>query len=136
MTDALAKALADALIADPEALDALSAALAPHVKKHMEPSPPKILTTTQAARRAGLHERTIRRALDAQTLNGYTVAGRWRVQRDDLDIWVAAGAPTSMMAAVGNARRGRTQTEGAAAIRGELESRARALRDISGRVDG
>ena len=76
------------------------------------------LTTAQAAQRAGVHERTIRRALAAGTLTGLTVAGRWRIDADDLDAWLTVGAPTSMTPTHHNGRSRRGVTAGAAAIAG------------------
>jgi len=93
-------ALVAAVIADPDALDQLAAALAPRLAAAVaDATIAGALMTGQAARRAGLHERTIRRALAAGTLRGHTVAGRWRVAPDDLDAWVERGAPTSAVPA-------------------------------------
>ena len=76
------------------------------------------LTTAQAAQHAGLHERTIRRALGAGMLKGHNVAGRWRVERDSLTAWLEAGAPTSAPQTHDNGRPRRQPTTGTAAIAG------------------
>ena len=107
----MAAALVAAVIADPDALDQLAAALAPRLAVMVaDATTAGALTTGQAARRAGLHDRTIRRALAARTLRGQTVAGRWRVDPDDLDAWLERGAPTSTVPAhaAGRARSGTT----------------------------
>ena len=75
-------------------------------------------TTAQAAERAGVHERTVRRALGAGTLTGHTIAGRWRIKADDLAAWLAVGAPTSASPTGDNGRPRRGVTTGADAIAG------------------
>lgn len=116
-TPPLSAALVQALVVDDEALEQLAAALAPHLVV-VAPAITGPLTTGQAAERAGLHERTIRRALAAGTLAGRTVAGRWRIELDDLAAWLEVGAPTSATPAMHNGRPPRGATAGADAIAG------------------
>jgi len=114
---AITSALIADLIADPDALEQLAAALAPRlaaVSPNVDDNAG--LTTAQAARRAGVHERTIRRALTAGTLRGHVVANRWRIQPDDLAAWLGAGAPTSTTPTHTNGRARRGATAGADAI--------------------
>lgn len=113
-------ALVDALTADPNALHALAAALAPHLAEQDDATPATgDLTAGQAAHRAGVHDRTIRRALTAGLLPGHTIAGRWRINPDDLAVWLRSGAPTSATPTHRNGRPLRTgTTAGAAAIEG------------------
>jgi excisionase family DNA binding protein len=67
-----------------------------------------------------VHERTIRRALAAGTLTGHTVAGRWRIEPDDLERWLSNGAPTTATPTNSTGRLGRKAgaTAGADAIAG------------------
>lgn len=53
---------------------------------------PVWLNTAQAARRAGRHVITVRRALEAAELHGAqrTTGGRWRIHVDCLDAWAAS----------------------------------------------
>ena len=96
MSAPLSVALVEALASNPDALDQLAAALAPLLAAREDAAlPTGALTTGQAATSAGVHERTIRRALAAGTLNGHTIAGRWRIDLNDLADWLHAGAPTS-----------------------------------------
>jgi len=113
-------ALVAAVIADPDALDQLAAALAPRLTAVVaDATIATALTTGQAARRADVHDRTIRRALAAGTLRGHTVAGRWRVDPDDLDAWLERGAPTSTVPAHAAGRaRSSTSLAGVDAISG------------------
>jgi excisionase family DNA binding protein len=113
-------ALVAALCADPDALDQLATALAPRLasRSAVDTTSSPDLTPTQAARHAGVHDRTIRRALAAGTLRGRTVAGRWRVAPDDLDAWLDAGAPTSTTQTHHNGRPRRTTAAGVDAIAG------------------
>lgn len=48
------------------------------------------LDTSQAAARAGRHDVTVRRALEAKQLHGGQpkAGARWRIHRDCLDAWV------------------------------------------------
>lgn len=114
-------AIVDAFLADldDQALDRLAELLAPRLASRAA-APTGPLTTRQAAQRAGVHERTIRRALAAGTLAGQTIAGRWRIDVGDVDTWLAVGAPTCSPTAEGCGRRRRQTgpTDGAAAIRG------------------
>lgn len=114
----LAHALIDALASDPDALDQLAAALAPRLTAVSPTTDGEALTTAHAARRAGLHERTIRRALAAGTLAGYVIAGRWRIEEESLDLWLRHGAPTSTTATHGNGRARHGASAGADAIAG------------------
>ena len=116
VTDAFVAAILD----DPAALDQLAEALAPRIAAVSTVVDTSAgLTTARAATRAGLHERTIRRALAAGTLTGQTIAGRWRIDADDLDQWLKVGAPTSvaLMDTTGRAR-ATGATAGADAIAG------------------
>ena len=110
-------ALIDAVASDPDALDQLAAALAPRLAAVTDVTVGP-LTTAQAAQCAGLHERTIRRALAAGTLAGCTIAGRWRIEPDELDAWLSVGAPTSTTPTSRNGRPCRGATAGADAIAG------------------
>lgn len=115
----LVVALIDALASDPDALDQLAAALAPRLTAVVSATADSgSLTTTEAARRASLHERTIRRALAAGTLEGYTVAGRWRIEPHTLDDWLRVGAPTSATPTHSNGRARHGTSAGADAIAG------------------
>jgi excisionase family DNA binding protein len=53
-----------------------------------------LLSTCEAARAAGVHPETVRRAIKAGALRtaGY-VGNRPRMRRADVDAWVAGGAP-------------------------------------------
>jgi len=58
------------------------------------------LSPAQAAEHAGVHRRTIYRALAAGALCGGRVAttkrgSRWRIRLEDVDAWIEAGAPTT-----------------------------------------
>ena len=113
-------AIVAALLAelDDAGLDELARRLAPRLAAVSSISDRSGLTTAQAAQRAGLHERTIRRALAARTLDGATVAGRWRIDPDALAAWLDTGAPTSALPIGTNGRRHRGATTGADAIAG------------------
>ena len=114
----LADALVDELLADAAALDRIAEALGPRIAGHAKPRDAP-LTTREAAEHATVHERTIRRALAAGTLRGRTVAGRWRIAREDVAAWLDAGAPTSATVTHSNGRpRARTAGRGADAIAG------------------
>jgi excisionase family DNA binding protein len=115
----LVTAFIDGIAADAAALDRLAAALAPRIAAQASVRHDGALTTRQAAQHVGLHERTVRRALSAGTLNGHSVAGRWRIEPESLEEWLKVGAPTSTTPTHhnGRARRnGAGATEGAAAI--------------------
>jgi excisionase family DNA binding protein len=118
MSDLVA-ALIDTIAADAAALDRLATALGPRLTAQQASAHHVTLTTSQAAQHAGLHERTVRRALSAGTLSGHTVAGRWRIEPESLDEWLRVGAPTSTTPTHHNGRsrrNGASATEGAAAI--------------------
>jgi excisionase family DNA binding protein len=105
---------------DDDGLDELARLLAPRLAAVSEICDRNtMLTTARAAQRAGLHERSIRRALAAGTLAGHTIAGRWRITPDDLDNWLELGAPTSTTSTHDNGRaQHRGTTTGADAIAG------------------
>ena len=125
MNPPFSAALVEAVIADPAALDQLAAALAPRLAVVAPATTGVALSTAQAAQRAGLHERSIRRALAARTLPGRVIAGRWRVDPDDVDAWLAIGAPTSTTPTHANGRRRHGgATAGTAAIAGLSERAA------------
>ncbi len=119
MNEPISAALVAAVLDDSDALDKLAAALGPRLAAVTTTGDnPAGLTTAQAAQRAGLHERTIRRALAAGTLAGRTVAGRWRIDPESLDEWLSVGAPTSTAPTHHNGRGKATATAGADAISG------------------
>lgn len=112
---------------DDDSLDQLAQRLAPRlatVTACHGSGDSEALTTAQAARRAGVSTRTVRRALSADTLEGHTVAGRWRIEVQSLDQWLRLGAPTSATPTHANGRRGHGATAGADAIAGLTERAA------------
>ncbi len=118
-------ALVEAIVSDPEALDELAAALAPRLERRAPVRGAAALTPAGAGAIAGLHARTIRRALAAGMLRGSLLAGRWRIDPEDLDEWLAAGAPTAPAPRVdagGRSQRARSSSLGADAIAGRLDS--------------
>lgn len=114
-------AIVAALLAelDDDSLDELARRLAPRLAA-VSPlnDSSRALTAAQAAQRASLHDRTIRRALAAGTLAGHVIAGRWRIAPDDLASWLAVGAPTSATPTHDNGRAQRCVTAGVDAIAG------------------
>lgn len=93
------------LIADPDALDLLAVAFDLRAATRATAGASnERLTTATAAAIAGLHVRTIRRALDAGTLRGEKRAGRWQIEPADLDVWLARGAPTAAERSMTNGR--------------------------------
>lgn len=66
-----------------------------HGEQHTEQHMGNPLSPEQAAKRAGLSRWTISRALQAGKLRGIRDnRGRWRVETDDLDAWLAEHPPT------------------------------------------
>lgn len=111
--------LADALAANAPAVERIAAAVMPLLAGTMRATSGP-LTPATAAPIAGLHPRTIRRALDAGILRGEKHAGRWQMEPEDIAAWRALGSPTSSAQAVASLRRhgGRSATKGADAIAG------------------
>jgi excisionase family DNA binding protein len=116
--------IATALLAelDDDSLDQLARRLAPRLAAVSPVSDRNHdLTTAQAAQRAGVHERTVRRALAAGRLAGHTIAGRWRIEPNDFNAWLKVGAPTRATPTQHNGRHGNGATAGVNAIAGRKE---------------
>lgn len=117
----ISAAVLNEIIADPVALDRLALALdARAAARSTSAIRDVLLTPASAAAIAGLHERTIRRALAAGTLRGSKRAGRWRIELTDLEAWIANGAPTARTESItiGRPRRNPAGLKGAEAIAG------------------
>ena len=65
-----------------------------HGEQHSGPHMSSTLSPEQAAQRVGLSRWTVSRALQAGRLRGVRDnRGRWRIEVEDLDAWLAAQAP-------------------------------------------
>jgi len=53
----------------------------------------EFLSPPQAAEIAGVHDDTIRRAIEFGLLKALKVGRTWAIRRDDLQIWIDAGMP-------------------------------------------
>lgn len=94
---ALATVTLDARALDelgPHTIDRLAERVAERLIAQRAADAAPLLTTAQAARAAGVHPETARRAIKAGVLRtaGY-VGNRPRMRREDVDAWVAGGSP-------------------------------------------
>jgi excisionase family DNA binding protein len=78
----------------PQTLDRLAELVAERLLEQRAAGAAPLLSTREAARVAGVHPDTVRRAIKAGALRtaGY-VGNRPRMRRVDVDAWVAGGAP-------------------------------------------
>jgi excisionase family DNA binding protein len=78
----------------PQTLDRLAELVAERLLEQRAAGAEPLLSTRDAARVAGVHPDTVRRAIKAGALGtaGY-VGNRPRMRRADVDAWVAGGAP-------------------------------------------
>jgi excisionase family DNA binding protein len=78
----------------PQTLDRLAELVAERLIEQRAAGAEPLLSTREAARAAGVHPETVRRAIKAGALRtaGY-VGNRPRMRRPDVDAWVAGGAP-------------------------------------------
>jgi excisionase family DNA binding protein len=78
----------------PQTLDRLAELVAERLTEQRAAGAEPLLSTREAARVAGVHPDTVRRAIKAGALRtaGY-VGNRPRMRRADVDAWVAGGAP-------------------------------------------
>jgi hypothetical protein len=117
----LIDALADALAANAHAVERIANAVMPLLAGPTRATSGP-LTPTTAAPIAGLHPRTIRRALQAGLLRGEKHAGRWQIEPEDFAAWRAIGSPTASVRAMPRIRAragGSRATMGADAIAGK-----------------
>lgn len=77
----------------PQTLDRLAALVAARLIEQRAAGAEPLLSTPEAAKAAGVHSETVRRAIKAGALRtvGY-VGNRPRMRRADVDAWVAGGA--------------------------------------------
>lgn len=76
-------------LADDLDLDALADLVAPLVAARLAAgAPAELLTPAEAARRAGVHAETIRRAIRSGALSASRVGRSLRVSPEDLDAWL------------------------------------------------
>jgi excisionase family DNA binding protein len=78
----------------PQTIDRLAELVAERLIEQRAAGAEPLLNTSEAARAAGVHPETVRRAIKAGALQtvGY-VGNRPRMRRTDVDAWVAGGAP-------------------------------------------
>ena len=78
----------------PQTIDRLAELVAERLIEQRVAGAEPLLSTREAARVAGVHPETVRRAIKAGALGtaGY-VGNRPRMRRTDVDAWVAGGAP-------------------------------------------
>lgn len=78
----------------PQTIDRLAELVALRLVEQRAAGAEPLLSTPEAARAAGVHPETVRRAIKAGALRtaGY-VGNRPRIRRADVDAWVAGGAP-------------------------------------------
>jgi excisionase family DNA binding protein len=79
----------------PQTIDRLAELVAERLIEQRAAGAEPLLNTGEAAKAAGVHPETVRRAIKAGALRtvGY-VGNRPRMRRADVDAWVAGGAPT------------------------------------------
>lgn len=53
----------------------------------------ELLSPPQAAEIAGVHDDTVRRAIEFGLLKALKVGRTWAIQREDLQTWIDAGKP-------------------------------------------
>jgi excisionase family DNA binding protein len=78
----------------PQTIDRLAELVAARLVEQRAAGAEPLLSTAEAARVAGVHPETVRRAIKAGALGtaGF-VGNRPRMRRADVDAWVAGGAP-------------------------------------------
>jgi len=78
----------------PQTIDRLAELVAARLIEQRAAGAEPLLNTSEAAKAAGVHPETVRRAIKAGALAtvGY-VGNRPRIRRTDVDAWVASGAP-------------------------------------------
>jgi hypothetical protein len=113
----LPELLAELEHADENVRRQLADVLRPLLFSPAEPLQVELSIATGAAH-AEVSEKTVRRAIDARLLAATMRAGRWRIRPDDLNSWLAAGAPTRRELAVTAGRPRRGASSAADAIRG------------------
>jgi excisionase family DNA binding protein len=78
----------------PHTIDRLAELVAERLIEQRAAGAEPLLSTREAARVAGMHPDTVRRAIKAGALRtGGAVGNRPRMRRVDVDAWVAGGAP-------------------------------------------
>jgi excisionase family DNA binding protein len=79
----------------PQTIDRLAQLVSERLIAQRAADAAPLLTTAEAARAAGVHPETARRAIKAGVLRtaGY-VGNRPRMRREDVDTWVAGGTPS------------------------------------------
>jgi excisionase family DNA binding protein len=100
----------------PQTIDRLAMLVAERLIEQRAAGVEPLLSTPEAAKAAGVHPETVRRAIRAGALRtaGY-VGNRPRMRRVDVDAWVAGGAPAltvSGTSAVARARPPRLRRTG------------------------
>jgi excisionase family DNA binding protein len=86
----------------PQTIDRLAELVAERLIEQRAAGAEPLLTTPEAAKAAGVHPETVRRAIKAGALRtvGY-VGNRPRMRRTDVDAWVAGGAPVTKAKVMG-----------------------------------
>jgi excisionase family DNA binding protein len=92
----------------PQTIDRLAELVAERLIQQRAAGAEPLLSTSEAAKAAGVHPETVRRAIKAGALAtvGY-VGNRPRIRRTDVDAWVAGGAPVTETKASGGMVRAR-----------------------------
>jgi excisionase family DNA binding protein len=92
----------------PQTIDRLAELVAERLIEQRAAGAEPLLSTAEAAKAAGVHAETVRRAVKAGVLRtvGY-VGNRPRMRRIDVDAWVAGGAPAITVAGAGSVVRAR-----------------------------
>lgn len=96
VTGASVAAIADAVLAVVD--DDLRAIAAAHVQAEIAriggaDTSPQWLSAGDVARKLGVHQRTIYRALSDRRLTGVRVGSTWRIRPQDVDVWLAKPEP-------------------------------------------
>lgn len=85
----LARAVLDALAADPDARAELAGLLAPHLAPPPEPERPPFYTVTRLHERTGMSKKKIRNELNRRTLPGVKLGNEWIIPADGADALAA-----------------------------------------------
>lgn len=56
---------------------------------------PPMLTVTEAAKRVGCNPQTLKRLMSSGKCPGAKIAGRWRTEEDEFEIWLQRQRPAS-----------------------------------------
>jgi excisionase family DNA binding protein len=92
----------------PQTIDRLAELVAKRLIEQRAAGGEPLLGTPEAAKAAGVHPETVRRAIKAGALRtaGY-IGNRPRMRRADVDVWVAGGGPVTSSSTVGSVVRSR-----------------------------